>query len=98
MELSNSKIKKKNPFRKNFLYFGKWNFLCQSLKNFLKPETCKACWELVKPEKQTKKSALKKFLVFLLHNIKNLYSRMMKVFFLLIKLCNYITSKMIKHT
>ena len=49
---------KKNPLLKNFSYFGKWNFLAPSLKNFLYFRR-----ELAKPEKQTKKPALKKFLV-----------------------------------
>ena len=39
--------------------------------------------EFPKPENQTKKLALKTFLVFLLHKIKNLLLRIMKVVFLL---------------
>ena len=44
---------------KNFLYFGKLNFLALRLKNFF----LYFKKELAKPEKHTKKSALKKFLV-----------------------------------
>ena len=66
MELSSPKIKKflssrnrKNLLCKNFLYFRKWNFLAPSLKtlNFV----LYFRRELAEP----KKSALKKFLIFL---------------------------------
>ena len=63
---------------KQFLYFRIWNFLAARLETFVYFRR-----ELSKPEKQTKKSAPKKFPVFLLHKIKNSYSRMMKVVFLL---------------
>ena len=46
---SNFELKKilKNPLWKNVLYFGKWNFLAPSLKNFLYFRR-----EFAKPEKQ----------------------------------------------
>ena len=43
---------------KNFLHFWKWDFLASNLKNFLYFKK-----QLAKPEKETKKSALKKLLV-----------------------------------
>ena len=50
---------KKYPLWKNFLYFGKRNFLGSNLKNFF------YFWSnLEKLEKQTKKSFLKKWLDF----------------------------------
>ena len=49
----------KNPLRKFFLYFGKWNFLALSLKNsYFQEGTCKT-------RKTNKKSALKELLIFL---------------------------------
>ena len=59
-ELRSSK-NEKNPLLKDFLYFGKQSFLDPSLKNFLYLIFKE---ELPKPENQTKKSALKTFLVF----------------------------------
>ena len=44
--------------------------------------------ELTKPEKQTKKSSLRIFLIFLLHNIKNLYPGMIKAVFSLSNIKN----------
>ena len=66
MELSSPKIKKflssrnrKNLLRKNFLYFRKWNFLPPSLK------TLKFFLNFRRELAEPKKSALKKFLIFL---------------------------------
>ena len=50
-EHSQSSINKKKTLRKKFLYFGKWNLLALSLKNFLYFKRR----ELAKPKKQTKK-------------------------------------------
>ena len=75
-ELPNLK-NQKNPHLKSLLYFWKWNIPAPSLKKIIFRRNIQSL-----KIKQTK-SARKTFPVFLFHNIKHLYCRVMKVVFLL---------------